>query len=69
MSKVKKAEKEYEKIVKQTYTIEHKKEKFDTADKLPPPLGRRSHFEKKMRKLKYRNNAPKKKFRSGPLKP
>jgi len=46
MSKVKKAEKEYEKAVKQTRVIEQKKEKFDTADKRP--RGPRPHFEKRI---------------------
>jgi len=46
MSKVKKAEKEYEKAVKQTQQIEQEKERFDTADKRP--RGRRPHFEKRI---------------------
>lgn len=54
MSKIKKAEKEYEKMVKQTNVIEQKKEKFDTADNRP--RGRRPHFKKKLKTLKYRNN-------------
>lgn len=48
--KLEKAEKEYEKTVKQTHTIEQKKEKFDTADKRP--RGRRPHFEKKIEDAK-----------------
>jgi hypothetical protein len=47
MSKIKKAEKEYEKKIKQTHDIEQKKEKFDTADKRPQ--GRRPHFEQKIK--------------------
>jgi hypothetical protein len=50
MSKVKKAEKEYEKTVKQTHVIEQKKEKFDTADKRP--RGPRPHFEKRIEQAK-----------------
>jgi hypothetical protein len=46
MSKVKKAEKEYEKAVKQIQQIEQEKERFDTADKRP--RGRRPHFEKRI---------------------
>jgi hypothetical protein len=46
MSKVKKAEKEYEKAVKQIQQIEQEKERFDTADKRP--VGRRPHFEKRI---------------------
>jgi hypothetical protein len=46
MSKVKKAEKEYEKAIKQIQQIEQEKERFDTADKRP--RGRRPHFEKKI---------------------
>lgn len=46
MSKVKKAEKEYEKAVNQTQQIAQEKESFDTADKRP--RGRRPHFEKRI---------------------
>jgi len=58
MSKIKKAEKEYERKVKLTHDIEQKKEKFDTADQRP--RGRRPHFEKELRRLKPKNNVPKK---------
>jgi hypothetical protein len=50
MSKVKKAEKEYEKAVKQTHVIEQKKEGFDAADKRP--RGPRPHFEKRIEQAK-----------------
>ena len=50
MSKIKKAEKEYERKVKLTHDIEQKKEKFDTADKRP--RGRRPHFEKRIEQAK-----------------
>lgn len=50
MSKVKKAEKEYEKAVMQTRKIEDEKEKFDGADKRSP--GRRPHFEKRIEQAK-----------------
>jgi hypothetical protein len=50
MSKVKKAEKEYEKALNQIQQIEQKKERFDTADKRP--RGRRPHFEKNIEKAK-----------------
>ena len=50
MSNVKKAEKEYEKTVKQTHDIEHEKERFDGADKRP--RGRRPHFEKRIEQAK-----------------
>jgi hypothetical protein len=46
MSKVKKAEKEYEKASKQTQQIEQAKERFDTAEKRP--RGRRPHFAKRI---------------------
>lgn len=50
MSKIKKAEKEYEKAMKQTAWIESEKEKFDSAEKRP--RGRRPCFEKKIRQAK-----------------
>jgi len=46
MSKVRKAEKEHEKAIKQTHKIECEKEKYDSAEKRP--RGRRPHFEKKI---------------------
>ncbi|WP_157067555.1 DUF6399 domain-containing protein [Desulfosarcina cetonica] len=46
MSKVKKAEKEYEKAVKQIQPIEQEKKRFDTADNRP--RGRRPQFEKRI---------------------
>ena len=46
MSKIRKAENEYEKAVKETLSIEREKEKFDTAEKRP--RGRRSHFEQRI---------------------
>ena len=50
MSKVKNAEKKYEKAVKQTHVIKQEKEKFDTADKRP--RGPRPHFEKRIEQAK-----------------
>ncbi|MFO7883605.1 MAG: hypothetical protein R6U68_02190 [Desulfobacteraceae bacterium] len=67
MSKIKKAEKEYEETVKLTHIIEQKKEKFDTADKWPP--GRRPHFEKKIKDAKVQEQFAKKKIGAGSLKP
>ena len=57
MSKVKKAEKELEKAVKQTHHIEHEREQFDGAD--PRPRGRRPHFEKRIESAKEQERAAK----------
>lgn len=57
MSKIRKAEKEYEKKVKQTHDIEQKKEKFDTADKRP--RGRRPHFEEKIKEAEVQEQRAK----------
>ena len=46
MSKIRKAENEHEKAVKETLSIEREKEKFDTAEK--HPRGRRPHFEQRI---------------------
>jgi len=46
VSKVKKAEKQYDSAVKQTHNIELKKERFDGAAKRP--RGRRPHFEQRI---------------------
>ena len=48
MSKVRKAEKEHENAIKQTLSIEGKKEKFDEKR----PRGRRPHFEEKIEQAK-----------------
>ena len=50
MSKVRKAEKEHEKAIKNTLKMECEKEKFDGAEKRP--RGRRPHFEKRIERAK-----------------
>lgn len=60
MSKVRQAEKEYEKMVKQTHIIKQKKDKFDNADKRP--RGRRPNFEKKIEEAEIDEQSAKKKW-------
>jgi len=50
MSKLRKAEKEHEKAIKNTLKMECEKEKFDVAEKRP--RGRRPHFEKRIERAK-----------------
>ena len=50
MSKVRKAEKEHEKAIKNTLKTECEKEKFDGAEKRP--RGRRPHFEERIERAK-----------------
>ncbi|MCP4578850.1 MAG: hypothetical protein GY846_21435 [Deltaproteobacteria bacterium] len=50
MSKIRKAEKEHEKAIKNTLKMECEKEKFDGAEKRP--RGRRPHFEKRIERAK-----------------
>ncbi len=60
MSKIKKAEKEYEKKIKQTHDIEQKKEKFDIVDERP--RGRRPNFEQKIKEANALEERAKKKL-------
>lgn len=50
MSKVRQAEKEHEKAIKQILKVECEKEEFDNAEKRP--RGRRPHFEKRIEQAK-----------------
>jgi hypothetical protein len=60
MSKVKKAEKELEAVVKQTHHVEHEKEQFDGTDQRP--RGRRPHFEKRIEYAKGQERAAEEKL-------
>ncbi len=57
MSKVKKAEKEHEKAIRLTDSVERAKEKYDSAQKRP--RGRRPCFEKKIKQAKQNDQEAK----------